>query len=193
MQPLKRKRDEFPTTPQKLMKIQLTVGEYTSAKMSPGRRLTCVVPGPLVIPATPSPPPPPPPPEDQVLNLFARASSVWNAYAVGSLRPFRLLVKWEDDCERANLCGAGQSVVFRICATSPSGKRRYVEHPSAILAEKATAHLGHQLTIGMYDSALYGKSNDLMIDYFAPNFIPTYFCQKLPKSSSADSVQENTS
>ncbi|KAH9037182.1 hypothetical protein EDB85DRAFT_1888433 [Lactarius pseudohatsudake] len=66
MQPLKHKRDEFPTTPQKLMKIRLTVGEYTSAKMSPGRRLTCVVPGPLVIPATPSPPPPPPP-EDQVL------------------------------------------------------------------------------------------------------------------------------
>ncbi|KAH9072412.1 hypothetical protein EDB83DRAFT_2313447 [Lactarius deliciosus] len=191
MQPLKRKRDESPTTPQKLMKIQLTVG----------RRLTCVVPGPLVIPATPSPPPPPPPsPEDQVLvslvsvwnllahaayayalvssrrkkrekegkgrgkgeylvpglvykNLFTRTSLVWNAYAVRSLRRFRLLVKWEDDGERANLCGPGQLVVIRICAMSPSGKRQYVEQPSAVLAEKATAHLGHQLTIGMCDSA----------------------------------------
>ncbi|KAH9033010.1 hypothetical protein EDB85DRAFT_1890447 [Lactarius pseudohatsudake] len=171
--PLKRKRDEFPTTPQKLMKIQLTVG----------RRLTCVVPGPLVIPATPSPPPPPPP-EDQALSPGLDPSypivSVWNllahaayAYAlVGSgrkkrekegekrekegkriifgtcLRPFRLLVKWEDDGEQVNLCGAGQSVVIRICATSPSGKRRILSPPMQ--------------------------------------------CQKLPKSSSADSVQENT-
>ncbi|KAH9035087.1 hypothetical protein EDB83DRAFT_2318776 [Lactarius deliciosus] len=132
MQPLKCKRDKFPTTPQKLMKIQLTVGKYTSAKMLPGQRLTCVVPGPLIIPPTPSPPLLPPP-EDQVLhveppctchicNLFAHTSSVWNAYTVCSLRPFRLLVKWEDDGKPANLCGAGQLVVIQICTTLPSGR-----------------------------------------------------------------------
>ncbi|KAH9043627.1 hypothetical protein EDB85DRAFT_1885229 [Lactarius pseudohatsudake] len=179
MQPLKHKRDEFPTTPQKLMKIRLTVGEYTSAKMSPGRRLTCVVPGPLVIPATPSPPPPPPP-EDQVLQKEKEGKGGEKENIC--LCPFRLLVKWEDNGEQANLCSAGQSVVFQICATSLLGKRQYVEHPSAILAEKATAHLGHQLTIGMYNSVLYGKSNDLMIDYFAPvEFYPHLFLSEASK------------
>ncbi|KAH9012198.1 hypothetical protein EDB85DRAFT_1900484 [Lactarius pseudohatsudake] len=45
MQPLKRKRDELPTTPQKLRKIQLTI-----------------IPNSLDIPATPPPSPPPPSP-----------------------------------------------------------------------------------------------------------------------------------
>ncbi|KAH9163593.1 hypothetical protein EDB89DRAFT_1912565 [Lactarius sanguifluus] len=164
MQPLKRKRDESPTTPQKLMKIQLTVG----------RRLTCVVPGPLVIPATPSPPPPPSP-EDQVL--------------------------WEDNGERANLCGPGQSVVIRICATSPLGKRQYVEQPSAVLAEKAMAHLGHQLTIEMSHMLtstifLFVQSDARTDDNNPPKMFAIFMfvqCQKLQKSSSADSVQENTS
>ncbi|KAH9010581.1 hypothetical protein EDB84DRAFT_1445623 [Lactarius hengduanensis] len=49
MQPLKRKRDELPTTPQKLRKIQLTI-----------------VPDSLDIPATPPPSPPPPPPPSPV-------------------------------------------------------------------------------------------------------------------------------
>ncbi|KAH9172295.1 hypothetical protein EDB89DRAFT_1906294 [Lactarius sanguifluus] len=165
MQPLKRKRDESPTTPQKLMKIQLTIG----------RRLTCVVPGPLVIPATPSPPLPPSP-EDQVLNLFARTSSVWNAYAVRSLCRFRLLVKWEDDGEWANLCGPGQSVVIWICATSLSGKRQL-----------------HMLTSTIF---LFVQSDAHTDDNNPPKMFAIFMfvqCQKLQKSSSADSVQENMS
>ncbi|KAH9023251.1 hypothetical protein EDB85DRAFT_1894899 [Lactarius pseudohatsudake] len=114
MQPLKRKRDELPTTPQKLRKIQLTI-----------------IPDSLDIPATPPPSPPPPSPvgDGVVVSLvLGVVSHVWSlpahvpyAYAIAGNGRRRVegnigyLVEfiadsyiigaecWEDDSERCGL------------------------------------------------------------------------------------------
>ncbi|KAH9019946.1 hypothetical protein EDB84DRAFT_1441956 [Lactarius hengduanensis] len=188
--PLKRKRDEFPTTPQKLMKIQLTIGEpkadlrstWTSrhpcdtfaAAAAPPRKIKYCV-----------------------WNLLAHAAYAYALVGSGRkkrekegekrekegkriifgtcLRPFRLLVKWEDDRR------AGKFVRRRTIGGNPDMRH---------VASRVRDGRSHMLTSTIFlfkvthvltTTTLLRCSPYLCLSGILFNFIPTYAVSEASK------------